>query len=226
MTLLALVLVPLLGGLLAWPLARRSPAASRWTALAAMAVDLVLALALWLRAGTPAVTAGLPEGGEWIARLSWDWIPRFGISFTLAADGLSLILVLLTAVLGILAVGCSWREIDRRVGFFHFNLLWILAGVMGVFLALDLFLFYFFWELMLVPMYFLIGIWGHERRVYAAIKFFLFTQASGLLMLVAILALAAAHAGATGEWSFAYGVLLGSPVTGPAATWLMLLRRL
>ena len=81
------------------------------------------------------------------------------------------------------------REIREGVGFFHFNLLWVLAGIAGVFLALDLFLFYFFWELMLVPMYFLIAIWGHERRVYAAVKFFLFTQLSGLLMLLAILGL-------------------------------------
>ena len=80
-----------------------------------------------------------------------------------------------------------------RSGFFHFNLMWILAGITGVFLALDLFLFYFAWELMLVPMYFLIAIWGHENRVYAAIKFFLFTQISGLLMLIAILALYFLH---------------------------------
>ena len=73
--------------------------------------------------------------------------------------------------------------------FWHFNLLWILAGIIGVFTALDLFLFYFFWEIMLIPMYFLIGIWGHENRIYAAYKFFIFTQASGLLMFLAILAL-------------------------------------
>ena len=91
------------------------------------------------------------------------------------------------------------REITGGVGFFHFNLLWILAGIIGVFLALDLFLFYFFWELMLVPMYFLIAIWGHENRVYAAIKFFLFTQLSGLLMLVAILALYFVHHGEHGR---------------------------
>ena len=91
------------------------------------------------------------------------------------------------------------RRSSERVGFFHFNLLWILAGIIGVFLALDLFLFYFFWELMLVPLYFLIGIWGHENRVYAAVKFFIFTQASGLLMLLAILGLYFVHGQATGR---------------------------
>ena len=103
----------------------------------------------------------------------------------------------------------SWTEITTAVGFYHFNLLWILAGILGVFLSLDLFLFYFSWELMLVPMYFLISIWGRERRTYAAVKFFLFTQLSGLLMLIAILALYFAHHHATGIYTFEYTDLLG-----------------
>ena len=120
---------------------------------------------------------------------------RFGISVHLALDGLSLLMIMLTGLLGVLSVLCSWKEIQRHVGFFHLNLLWILGGVIGVFLALDLFLFFFFWEMMLVPMYFLIALWGHsssdgkKTRIYAATKFFIFTQASGLMMLVAILGL-------------------------------------
>jgi NADH-quinone oxidoreductase subunit M len=101
------------------------------------------------------------------------WISQFGISFHFAFDGLSLLMLLLTFFLGLLAVIISWKEIDESVGFFHFNILWILAGITGVFLAMDLFLFYFFWELMLIPMYFLIGIWGHENRIYASYKFFI-----------------------------------------------------
>ncbi len=216
MILVWLILAPFAGACLAGLAGRKSPAAARWVSLTALAVDLALALALWTRA--PA----LPSGGTWLARASWPWIPRLGIGLRLGVDGLSLLLVVLTAVLGLLAVACSWREITERVGFFHFNLLAILAGVVGVFLALDLFLFYFFWELMLVPMAFLIAIWGHERRVYAAIKFFLFTQASGLLMLVAILGLWAAHGRATGTWTFAYEALLGTPLSGTLAFWLML----
>ena len=106
------------------------------------------------------------------------------------------------------------RFLDRNhgsVGFFHLNLLWILAGITGVFLAVDLFLFYFAWELMLVPMYFLIAIWGHENRTYAAVKFFIFTQLSGLLMLIAILALYFAHH-ATGVYTFEYAELLGTAI--------------
>src|SRR3546814_6289934 len=97
-----------------------------------------------------------------------------------------------------MAVACSWREIDRNVGFFHLNLLWNLGGVVGVFLTLDLFLFFFLWEMMLVPMYFLIALWGHNSpggkgRIYAATKFFIFTQTSGLIMLLSILGLVIVH---------------------------------
>ena len=114
------------------------------------------------------------------------WVPALGIGLDMAMDGLGLLLVLLTFVLGLAAVATAWHEL-RHPGFFHLCLLWTLAGVVGVFLALDLVLFYFFWELMLIPMFFLIAIWGHENRVYASIKFFIFTQVSGLLMLASIL---------------------------------------
>jgi NADH-quinone oxidoreductase subunit M len=100
--------------------------------------------------------------------------------------------------------------------------MWILAGIVGVFLALDLFLFYFFWELMLVPMYFLISIWGHENRICASYKFFIFTQASGLLMFIAILGLYFIHGRATGVYTFDYAQLLGTPMPASTAMWLML----
>jgi NADH-quinone oxidoreductase subunit M len=116
----------------------------------------------------------------------------------------------------------SWHDITERVGFFHFHLLWAIAALVGVFLALDLFLFYFFFEMMLVPMYFLIALWGHERRVYSAIKFFIFTQVGGLLMLVGILALYSLHGHATGVYTFDYTVLLGTPLSSSAALWMML----
>jgi NADH-quinone oxidoreductase subunit M len=137
-------------------------------------------------------------------------------------DGLSLALVLLTNFLGVLAVAASWRGIQERVGFFHFNLMWATAAISGGFLATDLFLFYVFWEVMLVPLYFLIVLWGHERRVYAAIKFFLFTQASGLLMLVGILGLYFIHGRAAGVYTFDYRELLHTPISSSAALWLFL----
>ena len=105
-----------------------------------------------------------PPSSRGSPKASGRGFPRFGITLHLAVDGMSLLLLTLTAFLGIVAVGASWTEITERTGFFHFCLMWTLAGVTGVFLSLDLFLFYFFWELMLIPMSFLIGIWGHEKR--------------------------------------------------------------
>ncbi|MDQ2861849.1 MAG: NADH-quinone oxidoreductase subunit M, partial [Pseudomonadota bacterium] len=145
-----------------------------------------------------------------------------GIRLHLGLDGLSLLLILLTIGLGAVSVVASWSEITRQVGFFHFNLMLTLAGVIGVFLALDLFLFFFFWELMLVPMYFLIVIWGHERRIYAAVKFFLFTQGSGLLMFVAILALAFINYRQTGTLTFDYFALAHVPLGPATQMWIML----
>jgi NADH-quinone oxidoreductase subunit M len=218
MILLALILIPLVGGLTAWISGTRSDRAPRWISLAALFADALL-LALFL-AG-PSLPVGL-DRGVWLVQLDLPWIPRLGIHLHLALDGLSLVLVALTLFLGFVSVICSWTEIHGRVGFFHLNLLWILAGILGVFTSLDLFLFYFFWELMLVPMYFLINIWGHENRVYASLKFFIFTQAGGLLMLLSILGLYFIHGRNTGVYTFDYLQLLGTVMGSRTAFWLML----
>ena len=186
MILVCLIAILLVAGALAAMAARWSALWPRWIALAAVSIDFILGLAIWIR---NLGRADLLRPNAWIEEFDRPWIPQFGIHLHLAMDGLSLLLVLLTFFLGIISVLASWSEIRRSVGFFHLNLMWILAGIVSVFVAIDLFAFYFAWELMLVPMYFLIAVWGHERRVYAAIKFFLFTQLSGLLMLIAILAL-------------------------------------
>ena len=203
--LLGLILLLLVGGLLAALTERLHLNAPRWASLAVLA-----AAGLYLLA--------VPVG----AQETLAWIPRFGINVTLAMDGLSLALVALTLFLGVVAVVSSWTEIERNPGFFQFNLLWTLAGVVGVFTALDLFLFFVFWEVMLVPMYFLIAIWGHEERAYAAMKFFLFTQISGLLLLFAILTLVYSHYAASGDLTFAYADLLGADLHPTISFWLML----
>ena len=215
MILVTFIAVLFAGGVLAWAAGQRSPLAARWISLAAVSFNLVMASIFWIRHYAF-------SNGPWLADFQSDWIPSMGIRFHLAMDGLSLPLIALTFFLGIASVVCSWREISERTGFFHFNLLFILAGITGVFLSLDLFLFYFFWEVMLVPMYFLIGIWGHERRNYAALKFFLFTQAASLFLLIAILALYFIHGRSTGTYTFEYLSLLHTPVAGGAAVWLML----
>lgn len=219
MILLWLIVIPLMGGLLAWPVERRSVTAARWISLVAVSLDLLLVLCLCVRDYR---RTDFVQHSRWLEELDWSWIPRFGIRFHLAMDGLSLLLLVLTFVLGVVSVLASWKEIREGVGFFHFNLLWVLAGITSVFLAIDLFLFYFAWELMLVPMYFLIAIWGHEHRVYAAVKFFLFTQLSSLLMLVAILALYFLHHQATGAYTFEYLDLIDTPLGSRTALLLML----
>jgi NADH-quinone oxidoreductase subunit M len=115
------------------------------------------------------------------------WIPSWGIQYYMGVDGLSILMVLLTSFVSMLAVGASWNAITTQVRAYYIFMLLLITGMLGVFLAQDLFLFYIFWEFTLVPMYFLIGIWGGERRVYASIKFFLYTMAASLLMLLAIL---------------------------------------
>ena len=120
---------------------------------------------------------------------SASWIPSLGIQYHVGIDGISLFLVLLTTVLTPIAILSSWNSIEKRVREFYLFMLVLETGMIGVFVALDLFLFYVFWEVMLVPMYFLIGVWGGQRRIYAAVKFFLYTMVGSVLMLVAIIAL-------------------------------------
>ncbi len=211
-----LIIIPLLGGLAGWIAGRTSGKAPRVLVLASLVVDALLLI--WaLAASWPS-----PGSGAWLAELRILWIPQLGIGIHLALDGLSLVLIALTLFLGILSVLCSWNEIGERVGFFHMNIASILAGVIGVFLSLDLFLFYFFWELMLVPMYFLISIWGHENRGYASLKFFIFTQAGGLFMLLSILGLYFMHGSRSGTYTFDYSELLGTALSPVASFWLML----
>jgi NADH-quinone oxidoreductase subunit M len=123
-----------------------------------------------------------------------EWIPSIGVQFRLGIDGISYLLIMLTVVLGFIAVLSSWSYIQKRVKEYYVMFLVLQAGMLGVFMALDFFLFYVFWEVMLVPMYFIIGIWGHDRKLYAAIKFFLYTLLGSVLMLLGILALYFWHA--------------------------------
>ncbi len=218
MILIWFIAILLAGGIACWVAARWSAPACRWIALGATTADFVLSLVLWIRD----YPVNLMPQQDWLRQVDWTWFPDAGIHFHLAIDGLSLLLVVLTFFLGIVSVLASWYEIREGVGFFHLNLLWILAGITGVFLAVDLFLFYFAWELMLIPMYFLIAIWGHERRVYAAVKFFLFTQLSGLLMLISILALYVIHHSATGVYTFEYSALIGTSMPLHVGIWVML----
>jgi NADH-quinone oxidoreductase subunit M len=150
------------------------------------------------------------------------WIPEWGIYYRVGIDGISILLILLTTLIMPLAILGSFRYIAARQKTFYGMILLLQTGIIGVFVALDLFLFFVFWELMLVPMYFIIGVWGGERRVYAAIKFFLFTAVGSLLMLVAILYLYFKYRILTGDVSFAYVDLLTVPLTFTEQVWLFI----
>ena len=141
------------------------------------------------------------------------WVPSVGISYQMGVDGISVFLVLLATILTPLAVLASWSISERAKEYFLFMLM-LETGMIGVFVSLDLFLFYLFWEVMLIPMYFLIGVWGGERRIYAAMKFVLYTMIGGVLMLVAILALYFLHGSATGTFTFSYPDILAALTKG------------
>jgi len=187
------VALPILGALVALILPR---VAVWWWALLVALLDL---------AATVAILAQFQAGraGYQIAE-NYRWLPEAGINWSLGVDGLNLFLIALNALLTVLAIGASQRVArDGARARPYFGLMLLLSGGMqGVFLATNLALFYVFWEVMLVPMYFIIGIWGGARRIYAAMKFFLFTMAGSLLMFLAILYLAVVHHTAMGRWSF------------------------
>jgi len=223
MTLVLLLLIPFLAGLLAWQGERAGNNVPRYVALAASLAVIALAIETWCT-GTFSYD---PVSPAWQSEFKTGWIERFGISFHLALDGLGLLMVLLTGVLGVIAVLASWNEVQERVGLFHLSLLWILAGVLGIFLAADLFLFFVFWEAMLLPMYFLVALWGRDvpgglTRAQAATKFMIYTQAGGLLMLLAILGLVFMHYDSTADWTFSLDALRGTAMAPEVEMLLML----
>jgi NADH-quinone oxidoreductase subunit M len=219
MTLYLLIVLPISGGILSWILNNWSRLLALIASMVFLAVDILLLLSVVPHmAGFPAPS----NNAFFFMEVRASWIPQLGISFHLAMDGLSFLLCALTLFLGLVALGASWREISENVGFFYFNSMLVVAGILGVFLSVDLFLFFFFWELMLVPMYFIISIWGHENRGPASMQFFIFTQASGLLMLFSILGLFFIHWKAYGNYTFDFRELTHLPITPRASTLLML----
>jgi len=175
----AAIFLPAATGVLVLFLPRSKPAAARAVSLGGSLLALAVSVAIGARFN--------PTSGGFQLVEEFPWIPSLGISYTVGVDGISLFLVILTAFLTPICVLASWRSADKRVHEFHASLLFLESGIVGVFLALDLALFYVFWEVMLIPMVLLIGIWGGQRRVYAAVKFFIYTMVGSLLMLLAII---------------------------------------
>jgi len=190
------VFLPLAGALVVFLLLPKARDATiRWATLLIMLAGFALSLKLFLGYDPQ---AGQPM--QFLERASW--LPPYGIEYKVGLDGMSLLLFMLTTFLGPIGVLCSWSYIGKQVQAFHVSLLLLQTAMLGAFVSLNLFLFYVFWEAMLIPMYFLIGIWGGPRRIYAAVKFFLYTLAGSLLMLVAILYLYFQHQHQFGFSSF------------------------
>jgi NADH-quinone oxidoreductase subunit M len=180
-----LTFFPLVGVLVILLMNEEQKTAIRWTALVTSLITLVISL--WVLQGFYAAEAGDAGALHLEAKYAWITVAGWNIYYYLAVDGLSILLVLLTAFLTPISLLSTWTAVEDRVKEFMIFFLLLEVGMMGVFLAQDLFLFYIFWEFTLVPMYFLIGLWGGPRRLYAAVKFFLYTMAGSILMLVAIL---------------------------------------
>jgi NADH-quinone oxidoreductase subunit M len=196
------VFTPLLGVLVLLFVPGGNHRAIRWVALVAALASLAFSLLL---------LGYDPAGAEFQFTEEVEWIPAFGMGYRLGIDGLSMVLVILTTVLSVVAIFYSWEPIKTRVKEYYATMLLLMVGMLGVFVALDLFLFYVFWEISLIPMYLVIGIWGGPRRIYATVKFVIYTLVGSLLMLVAIVAVAIAHASAGHPFTFSYTELRGFP---------------
>ncbi|UAJ65518.1 NADH-quinone oxidoreductase subunit M [Candidatus Schneideria nysicola] len=212
MLLLYLILLPFFGSIICCKSERVGSNIPRWIALFVTGLLLILTLFIWKYYHEAIM--GNYSFPNWPIEYILHWIPHLGISLHLALDGLSWLMILLVDIIGILSVLCSWYEVDRSPGFFYCNLLLVLGSVIGVFLSIDLFCLFFFWELILFPMYLLITIWGYPLspeniRVIIANKFVIYAKISGLLMLVAILTLSFIYYHSHGVLSFNYVDLLG-----------------
>jgi NADH-quinone oxidoreductase subunit M len=218
----AVIIFPLLGGLALLFFPRMQVKAIRWTALALAFVEFFLVLAL--------VLDYLQELSVSSIYVSWTWIRSLGINYSLHLDGISLVMVVLTALLTTVCIAASFR-IDRKVKNYMAFMLLFESGMLGVFLSANLFLFYIFWEVMLIPAYLLLGSWGGERRIYAAFKFVIYTSIGSFLMLIGIIALGYFHqqaAGGSCGYTLELSQLLNTTtscrgvLSGDTQTWLLL----
>ncbi|HAR95781.1 MAG TPA: Fe-S-binding domain-containing protein, partial [Deltaproteobacteria bacterium] len=207
-----LIYLPLIGAVILLFVNRRHETFIKGFTLAFAIVEFVLSIPLFFYFNE--TTAAM----QFVERK--PWFPEWGIQYFLGIDGLSLLLVLLTTFLTVICVLASWRAIENRVKEYYITFLFLETAMIGTLCALDLVLFYIFWELMLIPMYLLIGVWGGPRRIYAAIKFFLFTMVGSVLMLLAIFALYFYFGKATGVYTFNVLELYAADVPIPLQYWL------
>ncbi len=211
-----ILFTPLAGALVLLFVRREREHTIRWIANAFAAAGFAVSLPLWFWYQ--------PQGERWQFTERAEWIPSIGASYFLGVDGFSVLLILLTTLMGAIAVLSSWTAVTERVKEYYIVLLVLQTGLIGAFVSLDFLLFFLFWEVMLVPMYFLIGIWGGGRRLYSAIKFFLFTLVGSVVMLLGILALYFyAHSVSPGAvYTFDVTVFHDLTVPNPLQKWIFL----
>ena len=202
-------LLPIVGGLL---VAALPSSLSRMSALAVSLVTFVVSIPLWLNFD--------PKGPAFQMVEDHAWIPAFGVHYHLGIDGVSLLLILLTTILTPIIVVAGFTGVEKGHRGYMALMLVLEGAMIGTFTSLDTFLFYLYWELVLIPMYFLIGIWGGERRIYATVKFFIYTVVGSLLMLVALIGLYGAHHEATGTWSTDLLALMNTDVPFHTQYWM------
>src|SRR5258706_3413151 len=219
--------LPLLGGIAILFFPRGRENVVRWTALGVAWADLMLVLGLMLAYSQANLTVsssivGSAPSSTFLFDEQLTWISGLGINYSLGVDGISLLLVALTSLLTVVCIGASFR-IEQKVKNYMAFMLLLECGILGVFLSTNLFLFYIFWEVMLIPAYFLVGSWGGERRIYAAIKFVLYTSVGSLLMLAGIIALGYYHQQAAGgTYTLDLATLLNGKLDPGVQTWLFL----
>src|SRR5438132_7937821 len=197
-----ILFTPLAGLIVSLFIPGENKQAIRWWSNIALFADFLVSLPLvfWFPNEAPDQQFKFIEDHEWIASI--------GAHYHLGIDGISFLLIMLTTVLGFLSVLSSWSAIEERVKEYYAMFMLLQVGMLGVFMSLDFFLFYVFWEVMLVPMYFIIGVWGGPRKLYAAIKFFLYTLTGSVLMLLGILVLYFQYHTETGQYTFALTELM------------------
>src|ERR1700757_3746333 len=216
-----ILFTPLVGAILLLFVPKENKDAIRWIAnifaLAGFLISLPLVPRFW-----ELVKNGDPAQFKFVEGTANNWIPSIGAGYVLGIDGISFLLIMLTTLLGWISILSSWTAIENRVKEYYVLFLILQTGMLGVFMALDFFLFFVFWEAMLVPMYLLIGIWGGSRKLYAAIKFFLYTLFGSVLMLLGILFLYFHHHTLTGVYTFYLPDLYATApkIGGHAAIWL------
>jgi NADH-quinone oxidoreductase subunit M len=220
----ALLILPTLGALAVWAHGRALKGAAddhmeagamtaRRLTFGILLLEFIISAGLWW--SFDASTAAYQ------ATIDWPWIDSWGVKFALGIDGLSLMMVLLTTFLMPLAILGGWTSVRHKVHSYHVLMLLLTVGMLGVFVARDLFLFYVMWEVMLIPMYFIVGVWGGERRIYASIKFFIYTMVGSLLMLIAIVYLGWQAGLLEGKPNFAYEAIMALPEFTPMVSfWL------